>query len=121
MRASDIPALRALAEASGYPYPTLGADPLAVALVVVNDDDEPIMAAAVEQIWQAYLWCGPASPHERMAALRLLHEDMASCLREKGIESVVAFLPPTVAACFGRRLERTFGWTKNWQSWTKWA
>ena len=118
LKASDIQPLREMAEASGHPYPE-PSDSLVAIQVVAGDDDEPIMAGAVEEIWQAYLWCAPGSPHERLAALRLLHEGMASRLREKGIKSVEAFLPPTVAQRFGRRLERTFGWTRNWKSWNK--
>ena len=120
LKASDIQTLRAMAEASGCPYPDLETDPLTAVLVVADDDDRPIAAAAIEQIFQAYLWRDAGgSPYEAMAALRLLHEGMALCLREKGIKSVEAYLPPTMAQRFGRRLERTFGWTRNWKSWHK--
>ena len=120
VKTSDLQTLRAMAEASGYPYPDLESDPLVVVRVVVDDEDQPIMSGEIEQLWQAYLRCDASlPPHQRSAALRLLHEDMASCLREKGIKSVEAFLPPTAAQRFGRRLERTFGWTRNWKSWNK--
>jgi hypothetical protein len=77
------------------------------------------MAAAAEQIWQMYLWCGAGNPHEKVSALRMLHEELALCFKRKGIESVEAFLPPSLAERFGRRLERMFGWTRNWSSWNR--
>ena len=77
------------------------------------------MACAAERLVQLYLWCGEFErPHAAVYALRLLHEAMAAELQRKGYQSAEAFLPPTLAARFARRLEKTFGWRLNWPSWT---
>ena len=118
LKQSDIPILRKMAEASGFPYP----DPLKLeAIRVVSDDeDRPLMAAGAERLIQAYLWCGDFQrPHAKVFALRLLHDDMVAVLRAKGYTSIEAFLPPTLVKRFARRLEKTFKWTRNWPSWNK--
>jgi hypothetical protein len=116
----DIPALKAMAEASGYPYPNVD-DPLVEAVLVVTDDeDRPVMAVAAKRLVELYLWCGKGmAPSESVAALRVLHEAMGEVLKAKGYHGVEAFLPPNVSGKFGRRLEKTFGWVRNWQSWTR--
>lgn len=119
LREADIPGLHAIADASGFPYPDLAAGRLEAVLVVADDDDRPVMACAAERICQLYLWCGEFQrPHAKVFALRLLHEAMAKALKVKGYDSAEAFLPPSLAARFARRLERTFGWHPNWPSWT---
>lgn len=119
LKNSDIPALRAMAEASGFPYPDLSAARLEAVVVVVDEEDRPLMACAAERLVQLYLWSGAFErPHAKVYALRLLHEAMAEELRRKGYTSAEAFLPPTLAKRFARRLEKMFGWAKNWESWT---
>ena len=118
LKQSDIPILRQMAEVSGFPYP----DPLKLEAirVVVDDEDRPIMAAGAERLIQAYLWCGDFQrPHAKVFALRLLHEDMIARLKAKGYDGIEAFLPPTLAKRFARRLEKTFGWKPNWPSWNR--
>lgn len=120
LKESDIPILRAMADASGFPYPDIDPAKLEAIVVVVDDDDRPVMACAAERLVQLYLWCGEFQrPHAKVYALRLLHETMAEELRRKGYASAEAFLPPTLAKRFARRLEKLFGWKKNWESWTR--
>jgi len=117
---SDLQALAQMADSSGFPYPDPTSPRLEALLVVVDDEGKPIMACAAERIAQLYLWCGSGStPHGKLFCLRLLHEEMACVLKEKGYDGVEAFLPPSVSGKFGKRLERTFGWIRNWSSWTK--
>jgi hypothetical protein len=112
--ASDIPAL--LAMQAEYPYPSLDGALEAVS-VVVDDDDKPICAAAAKRLIEAYFWCGKfSSPMAGLHALRLLHDDLAVQLRERGYSEIEAFLPPPVAAQFSRRLKKSFGWRPNWPS-----
>lgn len=118
LKASDIPILEAMAQASGYPYP----DPstLEEIQVVVDEDDRPLMAVGAERILQLFLWSAKFErPLAKLHCLRLLHETMAITLRNSGYHSAEVFLPPVIAKKFGARLERTFGWIKNWQSWNK--
>jgi len=119
LQESDIPLLRAMAENSGFPYPDLSAARLEAVVVVVDDEDRPVMACAAERIVQLYLWSGEFQrPHAKLFALRLLHEAMAADLERKGYTSAEAFLPPTLAKRFARGLEKMFGWKPNWPSWT---
>ena len=119
LKESDIPILRAMAERSGIPYPDLAGVRLEAVVVVVDDEDQPLMACAAERLVQLYLWCGEFErPHAAIFALRLLHEAMAKELRRRGYSSAEAFLPPSLAKRFARRLEKTFGWVRNWPSWT---
>ena len=88
-------------------------------MVVVDDDDRPIMVCAAKRLVELYLFCGPIErPHAKVHALRLIHEAMGKLLKVRGYASAEAFLPPTLAQKFGRRLQRSFGWVKNWPSWT---
>jgi len=108
-----------MASASGYPYPDL-TEPLEAVLVLADDEDQPVMAVAAKKLVELYLWCSKGmSPHENIAALRLLHDEMAEELKKKAYNSVEAFLPPSVSKQFGKRLEKTFGWVRNWPSWTR--
>src|ERR1035441_7365070 len=120
LKVSDIPALRDMAARSGYPYPDLASDPtLEAVLVVVDDEDRPLRAAAAKRLVELYFWCDTnLTPHENLAALRLLYDGMVEELRAKGYHSAEAFLPESVSRKFGRRLERTFGFMRNWPSWT---
>lgn len=115
----DIPALRALAEASGYPYPDLTGPHIETVQVVTDSDGNIIMACAAKRLVELYLYVNPAlSASVKIQCLQLLHKGVAASLRDNGYNSVEAFLPAEIAAKFGRRLERTFGWFKNWKSWT---
>ena len=119
LKESDIPILRAMAEASGFPYPEISTAKLEAVVVVVDDDDRPVMACAAERIVQLYLYCGEFQrPHAKLHAIRLLHEGMARELRRKGYTSAEAFIPPTMAKQFAKRLEKMFSWRPNWSSWT---
>lgn len=120
LQEGDMPILRAMAEASGFPYPEFDAPATEAVLVVVDDDNKPLMAVAAERICQIYLWCGHFErPLAKVHAMRMLHETMGEVLKQKGYVGAEAFLPPSIAKRFARRLERTFGWTRNWPSWTR--
>jgi hypothetical protein len=120
LRASDIPILREMAEKSGFPYPDLGTTEMEAVRVVAGDDDEPLAAVAAERIVQLYLWCGKFDrPLAKVHALKLLHEEMGAELKRLGYDEVNAFLPPSLAEKLGKRLEKSFGWAKNWPSWTR--
>ncbi|MDE2099618.1 MAG: hypothetical protein KGL39_20365 [Patescibacteria group bacterium] len=119
LKPSDIPILRAMAEQSGFPYPELSAKRMESVWVIADENDQPVMAAAAERLVQMYLWCGEFErPHAKVHALRLLHEALSRELKGKGYDSAEAFLPPSIAARFARRLEKSFGWVRNWPSWT---
>ena len=120
-RAADLPAIREMFANCPFPYdfPDLLSPHFDSIWVIEDDDGKVLMAAAAEIIHQIYLWSTEFSPAARLHGIRLLHEAMGADLRAKGYNSVEAFLPPNVSAQFGRRLEKTFGWVKNWASWTR--
>lgn len=119
LHAQDIPILSAIYENSGFGYgfPDLEGPMMESVLVVVDDDDRIIAAAAAERITQLYLLpSADYSPAVKIAALHLLHEAMATELRELGYTDSNAFLPPSLPPSFARRLMKTFGWRENWKS-----
>lgn len=122
MKDSDIPALRAMFERSGFEYqfPDLRGDLIETVQVIVDEEDSPIMAVAAERLVQLYLLTGEMDPAAKLAGIRTLQDATAKELKKRGYTSCEAFIPPSIAKRFGRRLERSFSWVRNpWQSWTK--
>ncbi len=119
-RQSDAASLKAIANASGFPYPDL-TDPLVEAVVVIADEeDKPIMAVAAKRLVEIYLYVdSERSPGVKMDALKAAHRGMIEQLRALGYNSAEAFLPPAIAERFGKRLVRTFHWALNWPSFSK--
>lgn len=117
LRASDLAALKRMYEQSGFDYewPDLASREFEAVEVVVDERDEPLMAAAAKRTIELYLFAGEMEhPAAKLHALRLLHGALAEKLRAKGYGEANAFLPPEVEKSFGRRLMRTFGWLKSW-------
>ncbi len=116
LKESDIPKLKAME--NGFPY--IEPSKAEAVLVVVDDRDEPVMACAAERLAQLFLWMDHGlGPVAAKTALRLLHQEMSIKMKDLGYASVEAFLPPAIAEKFGRRLERSWGWIKNWPSWSR--
>lgn len=118
VQSRDIEPLRAMAAASGFPYIEPNGPRIESAFVVEDDSGQIVMAAAAEAITQLYLWAASERhPAVKMAALRMLHQAMASHLKELGYNETNVFLPPQIEKSFGGRLQRSFGWKPNWKSW----
>lgn len=113
MRPSDIPALEAMATASGFPYPDLNDAMIEAVMVILDEEDRPVMACAAKRILELYLYCGDLRPHAKLSAVRAFHQEMPEMLRAKGYNEVNAFIPDTVAAGFKRKLVKMFGWCEN--------
>lgn len=122
LRPSDIQILNSRADASGFPYPAFD-DPLVEAIVVIADDDDdlPITACVAKRLVELYMYPPEidVSTIRIFTAIAFLHKTMADALRQIGYTSAEVYLPPQVSRIFGRRLERSFGWVRNWQSWVK--
>ena len=117
--AEDVPAVENLIAASNLPYPSLSS-PLIECVQVVTDDSGKIVAAFIaERLVQGYLLMADMEPHAKLHAIRMLHGDVPNILKAKCYDSIEAYIPPQLAARFGRRLERSFKWTQNWRSWNK--
>jgi len=119
LQEKDHDALRKMARAAGFEYAEPACGHMELVLVVVDDQDIPVMACGAEKIIQLYLWAGRGLPGAKFSALNLLHSAMGAALRTRGWDEVNAFIPPDIVRQFGRRLERAFGWKKNWPSWFK--
>lgn len=119
LRDSDIPILQELAVKSGFPYPNLDHQHIEAVEVVTDSEGRIIMACAAKRLVELYLYVDQErSSAVKMSAIRQLHQGMAEKLRAKDYNSCEVFLPPQIAEKFGKRLERTWNWVKNWQSWT---
>ena len=119
LRSDDLETIQSIGKASGFPYQDPKDGSIEAALVVVDENGRFLMACAAERIVQLYLWSAEFEPAAKLHALRLLHREMSVRLRSKGYDSCEAFLPPQIEASFGRRLMRTFGWQRNWNSFCK--
>ena len=119
MSAEDVPSLENLISASNLPYPSLSSPLIETVQVVENDNGEIVAAFIAERIIEGHIVLQRMPPHAKLHALRLLHDSTPEVLRAKGYNFINCFLPSTFALSFGRRLERSFGWIKDSQSWQR--
>ena len=119
---ADLEALRAMHAAQGFAYDLPDVDdPLFVVRAVVEDGGRPRMAALLRLTAEAYLLADPhdGAPAERWRWLTALHEATRNAAAARGLADVQAFLPPSVARAFGRRLDR-LGWRRDpWTCYTR--
>jgi len=104
---SDLARLRAIHAAQGFDYPLPDLrDPLFVTKKVLTNDDGIAGAALLRLTAEAYLLLDPraGTPRQRWASLLALHETTACDAWQRGLEDVHAWLPPPIAAKFGKRL-----------------
>jgi hypothetical protein len=86
-------------------------------LVVVDDDDEPVAAITALRMVELYMHLRKGlRPAMSKAIIDAMHTGMAKTLKAKGYSEANAFLPPSICERFGKRLMRSWGWTKNWSS-----
>ena len=112
----DVPILEQMAARSGYPYPKTDAANVEMVLVVADDEDRPLMAVAIERIVQAYLWKSQMDPVSARRGIDLLLAHGREMLLRRGYSEINAFLPPELAAKFGKRLQKTYDFQQNWLS-----
>jgi len=121
----DLQALREMHAAQGfsYPLPDLG-DPLFVTRLVLTEREESgagerIAGAALLRLTaEAYLLLDPRSgtPRERWERILALERAAEADAWRRGLADVHCWLPPEIAAKFGRRLARR-GWVRD-DAWT---
>lgn len=129
---SDLDALRAMhaSQDFDYPFPDLG-DPIYVSKLVLEDDGgRPVMASLARLTCEMYLLVDRArvaesvpanrargtKPRQRYEWLLALHAAGERDLLARGLDDAHAWLPPSIARRFGRRLE-TLGWVRD-DAWT---
>ena len=117
---SDLDALRSMHARQGfdYPFPDL-ADPIFVSKLVVEDENgRAVMASLARLTCEMYLLAEPGEgkPRARFARLLVLHAAGERDLLTRGLDAAHAWLPPRIAARFGRRLQ-SLGWIRD-DAWT---
>jgi hypothetical protein len=133
---SDLAALRAIHATQGFDYPLPDLrNPLFVTKLVLTHVDAAqqkenrqldsgatqgrILGAALLRLTaEAYLLLEPraGTPRERWQWLLALHAAAERDAWQRGLEDVHAWLPPSVAQKFGKRLAR-LGWLRD-DAWT---
>ena len=117
----DLAALKTIHAAQGfsYPFPDLRNPLFLTKLILTDEPGKGIVAAALLRLTaEAYLLLDPqaGSPRERWNSLLTLHNAVNREAWQRGLEDVHAWLPPEIAAKFGKRLTR-LGWLRD-DSWT---
>ena len=121
LKPEDIPILKSWAGTSGFEYPDPEHPSIEAFLVVADDSDRPILAAAGSRLIQIFAWLNPEAGAElRMGALNAIHGPLGEALKQLGYDSAETFLDPRLERCgFGKVLRDRFGWYRNWPSWGK--
>lgn len=98
-----------------YDWPNLADPEFITRLVVVDDNDTPVVAGMARRTVEVYGLFDPdwESPAWRFEALRLLHEAMRHDLGAKGYHDAHAWIPPSLLKSFGRKLRHVFGWKQD--------
>jgi len=78
------------------------------------DSSRVTMAILQRLTAETYLLHDPAAgtPRRRWQSFLALHDAARSAAAARGLDDVQAFLPPSIARAFGRRLTR-LGWTRD--------
>jgi hypothetical protein len=133
---SDLAALRAIHAAQGFDYPLPDLrNPLFLTKLILTEEqpapsqessrgiaakrDEKIVGAALLRVTsEAYLLLDPrqGTPRDRWHRLLALHAAAERDAWHRGLEDVHAWLPPPIAARFGKRLAH-LGWVRD-DTWT---
>ena len=115
---SDLEALKAIhaRQGFGYAFPELG-NPLFLTKLVLGREEggKGIVGASLLRLTaEAYLLLDPeaGTPRERWQWLLGLHEVTRRDALARGLEDVHAWLPPEIAAKFGKRLTK-LGWVRD--------
>lgn len=116
----DLEALRKMhaQQKFDYEFPDL-ADPLFLSKLVVEDEaGRPMMASLARLTCEMYLLLDPeaGSPRDRYERMLALHATGERDLLARGLEDAHAWLPPSIAKRFGRRLS-ALGWIRD-DAWT---
>lgn len=117
---SDLEALRRMhaRQKFDYDFPSL-ADPLFLSKLVVEDaEGNPVMASLARLTCEMYLLLDPeaGTPRDRYDRLLALHATGERDLLVRGLEDAHAWIPPSIAKRFGRRLDAP-GWIRD-DGWT---
>lgn len=114
---SDAPALQRIAEDSGFPYEPLDSPLIEAALVAVDDEGNVLAGATAKRIPELYFYKSKGlSPAATKSIISAFHPLMRAKLQHLHYTGANIFLAPSICERFGRRLQRSWGWIKNWDS-----
>jgi len=115
---SDLLHVKQLAESLGHPDEDFSRM-IEHAEVIVDDDGRVVMALVARRTIYLDMLTDPSlTPAQKMYGLRLC-EAKLPVLADKGHREVLAFIDPSIAERFGRRLQRSFGWMRSRPCWCK--
>jgi hypothetical protein len=121
-RESDVPRLKELLARHGFEYEFPALSAFSIAEVAVDEEDQVVAVAAARPTVEIF-WLHDTSwrtPKWRFEVMRLLHEHLRKMLLAAGISQAHAWLPPTIAKTFGRRLRKSFRWFPSpWPCWER--
>ncbi len=117
----DLPHLQEIYDSQCIPYdfPNLGDPEFVSRLVVVDDNDIPVVAGLARKTVEVYGMFDPTweTPAWRFEALTMLHEAMRHELGHQGYHDAHAWIPPSLVKSFARKLKHVFGWKADpWPS-----
>ena len=119
---ADQDALRKihLAEAMPYKFPDLSS-PLFIVRRVLEDDGKLLAAAMLRLTAECYLLLdrNSGTARDRWRGLILLHEAVRGEAVRRGLDDVHCWLPPGVAAPFGRRLVQLEWEREQWSCYAR--
>lgn len=112
--AADEPRLREIYSrmCMPYDYPDVTAPEFVAKLVVVDENDTPVVAGLARKTVEIYGLIDPSweTPAWRFEALTLLHEAMRHEVGRQGYKEACAWIPPNLVKSFARKLKHVFGW-----------
>jgi len=116
----DLAALERMHGRQGFEYgfPDVS-DPIFVSKLVVEEPSGNIVMGSLARLTcEIYLLMDPDSggPEDRYKRIVALHESAERDLGRRGLDDAHAWLPPSIARRFGKRLEK-FGWVRD-DKWT---
>jgi hypothetical protein len=114
--------LQAIHRASGmdYLFPDLDS-PLFITRKVLIDDDGNIIGAAFLKVQaETYLMLDPTlGPRQKMDAINRLNPEVEREAWEKGLDTLVAYIPEDIDKKFDKRLLK-LGWERVRAGWKTW-
>jgi hypothetical protein len=122
MRKEDFSTFETVHRESGFDYqfPDL-TDPLFIVKVTSEDDGQPVQGIALKIQAECYIWVDSqwATPEKRWEKLQQLTEAAKEAAWSKGLDCIVAVVPPEIADSFEKRLTQ-IGMTRD-RNWPKFS
>ena len=124
-RAADLPAIKAIHEATNidYKFPDIN-KPIWMVKRVVEHQGKVVAACGLYMQVECYLWLDPsawADPETKLAVIEVMDHQAMHEAWTKGIDEAVLYLPPGMER-FGERLTESLGFSKlrdNWVAYSK--